>query len=375
MSFQLTEEQMTALETPCLVVDVEVAQRNILTMQAQVDALRVALRPHIKTHKMPYFALKQLAAGAAGISCAKVSEAEIMAAAGIDDIFIAYPLVGDFRIKRVLSLKEKVKRLILAVDSLEGAKTLNEAAERAKTVLEVRIEIDTGVKRTGIPISQAVELATQVTTMNNLQLSGIYTFKSLVYQGTATMDNELAGQEEGALMAEVAEAIRAAGIPLNDISAGSSPTGLAVGRTGKVTEIRPGTYIFADVMLCKEKVADPEDIAVRYYASVVSTPSPELAVIDGGTKTFPTDVAIKTAPAYYPGYAVVVGNDDLVLDRMYEEHGVLTSLSGDTGLKVGDKIALLPIHVCTAVNLHNSVYLLEDGQLRIQKVDARGMLV
>ena len=372
---QLTPEQLESLETPCMVIDVAQAKRNVLAMQAQADAYGCALRPHIKTHKMPFFAKMQVEAGAKGITCAKVSEAEVMAEGGLTDIFIAYPMVGAFRIRRAIALSRRVHRLILAVDSLEGATALNEAAKAAGTQLEVRLEVDTGARRTGAPREQAAKLAKAVSGMAHLDLTGIYTFKSLVYQGKPTDDNERAAREEGELMRDIATAIREAGIPIRDVSAGSTPTGVAVAATGLVTEIRPGTYIFKDVMLTRENAGTVEEIAVRLYATVVSTPTEEYAVIDGGTKTFPMDVSILTPPMNYPGYAAVEGRDDLHLSRMNEEHGMLVSDRCQTGLTVGQKIALLPIHVCTALNMQNQVYLLENGQLRLERVAARGMLV
>ena len=176
-------------------------------------------------------------------------------------------------------------------------------------------------------------------------------------------------------MAQVAKELEAAGVPVADISAGSTPTGLAVAQTGLVNEIRPGTYIFNDYMLTKEGAATLEDIAGYYYVTVVSTPCDEYAVIDGGTKTFPMDIPLDAPPYHYPGYAIVEGREDLTLRRMNEEHGMLVSKTGRTGLKVGQKLRLIPIHICTAVNLQNQVYLLQDGELILQKVDARGMLV
>lgn len=371
----MQKELMDQLETPCIVIDMAQTKKNIERMQEAADAAHCRLRPHIKTHKMPLFAKMQLTYGASGITCAKVSEAEVMADAGLEDIFIAYPMVGDFRVKRAIELSKRVKRLILAVDSLESAAMLNEAAKQEQTVLEIRLEVDTGAKRTGVIRSRAAELASQIYHFSNLKLTGIYTFKSLVFQDKATVDKHIAGVEEGELMEQIAEAVRQAGVPIADISAGSTPTGLEVAQTGKVNEIRPGTYIFNDYMLCKEGASIPEDIAVRIYATVVSVPCKEYAVIDGGTKTFPMDILLDTEPYYYPGYAIVEGNEDLQLRRLNEEHGIITSIKGDTGLKVGDKLTLIPIHVCTAINMQNQVYLYDGAGLRTEKVAARGMLV
>lgn len=371
----MEKELLELLETPCIVIDVKKAEENIIRMQQEADDCGCKLRPHIKTHKMPFFAGMQLDHGAAGITCAKVSEAEIMADGGAQDIFIAYPMIGDFRVRRVTALAGRVKRLILGVDSMECAVPLNEAAKEAGLVLEVRLEVDTGAKRTGVVRAEAAALAGEIAKLPCLNLTGIYTFKSLVYHDEPAEDPEAAAEEEGQLMEGIAKDIRKAGIPIKEISAGSTPTGIRVARTGKVDEIRPGTYIFNDYMLCREKSARMEDIAVRIYATVVSTPCKEYAVIDGGTKTFPTDILLDVPPYHYPGYALVEGNEDLGLRRLNEEHGILTSRKGDTGLKVGDMVCLIPIHVCTAVNMQNQVYLYDGKTVRQEKVAARGMLV
>lgn len=371
----LSEELISQLETPCLVIDVDKVRRNIEETQRAVEEAGCRLRPHIKTHKMPLFSRMQLEAGAAGITCAKVSEAEVMADGGCRDIFIAYPMIGKARTGRAIALSRRIDRLILAVDSYEGAEMLSRAAADAGVELEVRLEIDTGAGRTGMQIGKAPELALFISKLPGLRLTGIYTFKSLVLAGKATDDNEKAAEEEGRMMAEAAEAIRAAGVPISDVSAGSTPTGILAARTGLVNEVRPGTYIFKDFMLTKEHAGTMDEIAVRFYATVVSTNHREYAVIDGGTKCFPTDVVPMVPPFFYPGYALVEGNPDLHLSRMNEEHGIITSDRGDTGLYVGQVISLIPNHVCTAVNMQNEVYLLEDGRLRREKVAARGMLV
>lgn len=373
---KLNTRQLAAFETPCLVIDVAQARRNVEIMQKAADACGCRLRPHIKTHKIARFARMQVDAGACGITCAKVSEAEVMAQGGIQDIFIAYPMVGSFRIRRAIALRRQIGRLILAVDSLEGARALSGEAAAAGVEMEIRLELDTGAGRTGAPLAQAAALARDVSTLPGLRLTGIYTFKSLVYKGESTENNALAAQEEGELMSAVAREIRKVGVDIAEISAGSSPTGIAVAETGNVTEIRPGTYIFKDALLCSEHVAAPGEIAVRFVATVVSANHDEYAVVDGGTKTFPTDIPLMAPPLYSPGYALVEGRNDLVLSRMNEEHGMITSKTGKTGLKVGDILTFIPVHVCTAINQQNAVYLLEeDGSITRCPVEARGMSV
>lgn len=367
---------LTQLETPSVLIDLNKTQQNINSMQEQCDRCHVALRPHIKTHKMQYFAKKQLDQGAKGITCAKISEAEVMGAGGCEDIFIAYPLVGEFRIQRALDLQKKIKRLILAVDSLEGATALNNAAKTHKIRFEVRLEVDTGANRTGVREQSRIQLAMKIHQLSNLDLTGIYTFKSLaMYDGTTTTDNALAGVQEGQLLAQIAGELKQHGIKIKEISGGSSPTGKWVAESGGVTEIRPGTYIFKDCMLWKEGVAQLEELSAFVVATVVSTPCKKYAVIDGGSKVFPTDILLNQAPYFYEGYAKVVGNDDLILTRVNEEHGMLQSKSKDTKLTVGQKIMLYPGHICTTINLRNYVYLTDGKTVKKQLVDARGMSV
>ncbi|MEG0692390.1 MAG: alanine racemase [Oscillospiraceae bacterium] len=371
----MNESILSKIQTPCVVIDMDKAKKNIKEMQDAANEAGCKLRPHIKTHKMQRFAKMQVEQGACGVTCAKVSEAEVMADGGIHDIFIAYPLVGEFRIQRAIALKARVKRLILAVDSIDCARILSQVAIENNLVFEVRLEVDTGAKRTGVLREDAAKLAQLISKLEGLQLTGIYTFKSLVYKDKPTKDKNIAAVEEGEMMKQIAQSIRATGVELEDISAGSSPTGVGVAQTGMVDEIRPGTYIFNDYMLVCEGVCEVEDIAVRMYATVVSTPCDEYAVIDGGTKTFPMDIMLNQEPYFYKGYALVANNDDLRLTRMNEEHGILTSVKGKTELKVGQKLELIPIHVCTAINMQNEVYIYENEDVTLQKVDARGMLV
>ena len=363
------------IPTPSIVVNCHQALANIKKMQGIANATGCKLRPHIKTHKSPLFARMQLENGAVGITCAKLGEAEVMVDAGVDDIFIAYPLVDETRIQRAISLSRRCRRLILAVDSIEGANLISKAANLAGTNLEIRIEVDTGAARTGLALDKAVETARIISTLPALHLTGIYTFKSLILKRMPTTDPLAAGKEEGALLAQLRKSMADAGFDQLEISAGSTPTAASVAATGSVDEIRPGTYIFNDAMIVSEGISHPDEVAARVIATVVSCPSPELAIIDGGIKCFSTDPKLNSPPYYYPGYALVEGNDDLVLDRMSEEHGMLRSKKGNTGLVVGQRLSLVPIHICTTINLHNSMVLDWGDRLETIPVAARGMLI
>jgi D-serine deaminase-like pyridoxal phosphate-dependent protein len=355
--------------TPYLLIDGPQMERNILRMADAARENGVALRPHVKTHKIPRIAREQLEAGAAGITVAKLSEAEVMADGGIEDIFIAYPLVTETKIRQAVRLGERV-RLIVGVDSLEGARRLSEVAEGRN--LEVRLEVDTGLRRTGVPRDEAVGLAGEIESMGNLDLTGIYTYRGAVLGGSKTLELEKAGLEEGQLMVSLAERMRERGIGVEDVSVGSTPTAEHVAKVDGVTEIRPGTYVFYDRMQARLGACSLDDCAAVVVCTVVSRPTPDLAIIDGGSKTFATDVAPAAEPLNLEGYGHIVGYPDAVLERLTEEHGML-SVDEDCDLEVGDTLQIIPNHICSTVNLHDQVYLVgEDGAVEETRVAARG---
>jgi D-serine deaminase-like pyridoxal phosphate-dependent protein len=360
------------LETPCIVIDASIMEANIRRMADAVQRLGVRLRPHAKTHKIPEFARAQVAAGAAGITVAKISEAEVMADHGIDDIFVAYPLVTASKIDRALRLSERI-RLCVGVDSETGARSLEDAAARSGRTLRVRLEIDTGLKRTGAPYGEAVKLAQLIHGLPHLELEGIYTFRGNLLGSKPTLDLRGAGYEEGRLMVSLAEQMRSQGIPIREVSVGSTPTALYAGEVKGVTEVRPGTYIFYDRMQAKLGVCTPQDCAAVVWATVVSRPSDTLAIIDGGSKTFATDVQPDREPLNLSGFGYIPAAPDAVLERLTEEHGMIRAHAGD-GLQIGSKVGIIPNHICSTLNLHNRVYLLENGGIREIAVSARGML-
>lgn len=355
--------------TPYLSVDGARMESNILKMAGIARGSGVTLRPHVKTHKIPAIARKQVEAGAVGITVAKVSEAEVMAGGGIEDIFIAYPLVTEEKIRRAIDLSKRI-RLIVGVDSLEGARRLSAAAEDHP--LEVRLEVDTGLRRTGVPYDRAVELAGEISPFDTLDLAGIYTYRGAVLDGSPTLDLEKAGTEEGRLMVSLADRMRERGIEIRDVSLGSTPTAEYAARVEGVTEIRPGTYVFYDTMQARLGACSPDERAAEVVATVVSRPSSELAVIDGGSKTFATDVQPGGEPLNLVGFGEVIGHPEVVLERLTEEHGML-SLGRESDLGVGEEVRIFPNHICSTVNLHDAVYLTDrDGTMEELPVAARG---
>jgi D-serine deaminase-like pyridoxal phosphate-dependent protein len=361
-------------DTPALVIDAQKMEQNILGMADVAGSRGVVLRPHVKTHKIPSIARRQRETGAAGITVAKVSEAEVMADGGLDDIFVAYPLVTETKIRRAIALAKRV-RLILGVDSQRGARKLSSLARNEGITLEVRLEVDSGLGRTGVPRAEAADLAQEISSLENLDLTGVYTYRGAVLEdGSPTTDLDEAGRLEGEYMVSVAEEVREAGVPIRDISLGSTPTAEHAAGVEGVTEIRPGTYVFYDRMQAALGVCSLSDCALHVMATVASRPKPDLAIIDGGSKTFATDVQPKAAPLNLTGFGYVVGHPGAVLGRVTEEHGML-SVDEDSDLRVGDTVEIIPNHVCSTVNLHDEVYVLDaDGSAKNVSVAARGMV-
>jgi D-serine deaminase-like pyridoxal phosphate-dependent protein len=359
-------------ETPYLLIDGAKMQQNIEKMAAIAGRNGVALRPHVKTHKIPKIAWAQVEAGAAGITVAKISEAEVMADAGLEDIFIAYPQVTDTKIKRAIKLTRRLKNLTIGVDSSEGARRLSAAATAEGQDLNVRLEVDTGLRRTGIPYEGAVELAREIFTLQGLNLTGIYTYRGAVLDGSPTLDLQGAGVDEGRLMASLADKIRGEGIELESVSLGSTPTAEYAAEVDGVTEIRPGTYVFYDRMQARLGACSLDECAATVVATVVSRPSGDLAVIDGGSKTFATDVPPGTKPLGLEGFGHVLEYPDAELERLTEEHGML-AVTADHDLKVGDTLHVIPNHICSTVNLHDAVYMVDwNGAVEELQVSARG---
>lgn len=356
------------LDTPCLLVDLDRLETNIRTWQAAIDAAGAQLRPHVKTHKIPEIAHMQLAAGACGITVAKLSEAEVFAAAGCNDIFVAYPVIGVQKWRRAADLARSI-HLIVGVDSLVGARGLSDAATSAGSRITVRMEIEQGLSRSGVTPDRALQLCREILSLPNLDLDGIFAYRSVFYPGASDHTPKQAGRHEGEAMVAVAEALRDAGVPINSVSIGSTPTARAAAGVPGVTEVRPGTYVFGDYMMAERGATPYETLALSILCTVVSRPAFDLATIDGGSKTFSGDILPATEGLR--GYARAVGSEAYV-ERMSEEHGVVR-LSPGVDPAVGDRLAFYPLHVCTTVNLSDELIGVRNGRVEtIWPVLARG---
>jgi len=360
--------RVSDLDTPCLLIDIDRTRANIMSWQSSVGANGVKLRPHVKTHKVPTIAHWQIDAGASGITVAKVGEAEVFAANGCNDIFIAYPIIGTEKWQRAANLARSCT-ITVGIDSEIGARGLSSAAQAAGSVIRVRVEIDLGMKRSGIQPEQVEAFCKLVQTLPGLELDGIFTFRSVFFAAAGGRSAAELGKEEGEIMLGIAEQLRSAGIPIREISLGSTPTAREAAQVAGVTEVRPGTYVFGDYMMAERGVIRYEDVALSILCTVVSRPAPDLATIDGGSKTFCGDT--NPANLNLKGYARAVDMDAYV-ERMSEEHGVVR-LGPGADPKVGDKIAFYPIHVCTTVNLSDElVGVCKDKVEQVFPILARG---
>lgn len=361
------------MDTPYIVVKEHVVKDNIARMQQMADQKGVQLRPHIKTHKIPLIAHWQLEAGAVGITTAKLSEADVMVQAGITNIFVAYPIVTERKVRRVLELNQQ-STLVVGVDSLEGARLLSDLAAKANQTIHIRLEVDTGLKRTGIRKEQLTGTAKAIAALPSLVMEGMYTFKGPLLEDKPTLDVRGAGLEEGNRLIEYKNELLQEGIGLDVISAGSSPTAASAAEVDGIDEVRPGTYVFNDVMQVQFGLCEEAQCAASVVVTVVSVPDDTMVVIDGGSKTFATDVQPNAAPLFLSGFGKVIGYAEAIFERMNEEHGIIKIPYGHD-IHVGDQLEIIPNHICSAVNLHNEIYLLgENQELKAVPVKARGRL-
>jgi D-serine deaminase-like pyridoxal phosphate-dependent protein len=357
-----------ALDTPCLLIDLDRMEANIQRWQAAIAEAGVDLRPHVKTHKSPDLAQMQLAAGAAGITVAKIAEAEVFAAHGCRDIFVAYPVVGAEKWRRAAALAQTC-RLIVGVDSATGARGLSAAAAAAGSTILVRVEIDTGLNRSGIAPGQAAGLCRLVMDLPGLELDGLFTFRGGSFPGSAGRSAAELGREEGELMAALADELRSADIPIRSVSVGSTPTSRAAAQAPGVTEVRPGTYIFSDYMQAEAGNTSYDEVALSILCTVVSRPAPDKATVDGGSKTFSGDIPPERLKLR--GYARAA-DLDMYIESMSEEHGV-ARLGPGAEVQIGDRIAFYPIHVCPTVNLSDELIGVRNGVVeRVWPILARG---
>lgn len=358
---------ISEVDTPAVLIDLDRLERNIGRAQEYFNTHQIQFRPHMKTHKTPEIGRMQVAAGAVGLTCAKIGEAEVMVDGGISDIFIAYPIWGEQKLRRLLALAERC-RLTVAFDTPEVAEGIAAAARAAGTEITALVETDTGMHRCGVaPGPDLLALCRKVADTPGLRFGGLMTYQGFLAGSLA--ERELGMMEEGERVQRILDELAAAGLSCEVVSGGTSPSLYLSHLAKAVTENRCGTYVFNDRNMVASGAADWEDCAMRIAVTVVSTAVPGQIIVDGGSKTFSSDRSV------FDGFAQFVEDPALILTKMNEEHGYV-SLNGTTHRhRVGDRLHVIPNHVCTAMNMHDEVWVHREGEVVDQwRIAARGKL-
>ena len=347
------------VSTPAVLIDLDIVDTNISRFQSYCDQHNLKLRPHIKTHKLPRFAKQQLAAGAIGITCQKISEAEaIISEGGIDDILITYNILGGDKVANLQKLSQKVCLSVVA-DNYAVIDGLSAGFSGSKEPLSVLVECDTGAGRCGVQTPEAAAtLAAYIEATSHLRFSGLMTYPPA---GGAK-------QIEKWLSSAIA-LIEGQGQSVDIVSSGGSPDMWQAHEMPLATEYRIGTYVYNDRSLVERGTCAVEDCAMTILATVVSTPTEHRAVIDAGSKVLTSDLL------GLDGYGYIVGHHDLRIDQLSEEHGRIVGAKPH-GLDVGQRIQIIPNHTCVVTNMLDELTLTRDYKfIETTPVTARGKVL
>ncbi|MEM7301603.1 MAG: alanine racemase [Pseudomonadota bacterium] len=355
----LKSEIIETFGTPCAVIDLDVVERNIARAQRLCDEAGVANRPHIKTHKSPLLAKKQIEAGARGITCQKLGEAEVMVEAGITDIILATNLLGAARSGRLAALQARVPLKICA-DNPVSLEAYAAAAEQAGRSIDVMIECDTGQKRAGVETpAEALVLAKLIRENEWLTLAGLLFYPPL--DGWERTQN---------FLDDTAQGLFELGMSAEIISTGGTPNFKNLGKLNGATEHRAGTCIFNDLMMIEAGVAMLDDCAFQVFSSVVSRAGCDRGILDAGSKTLTSDTG------GLEGFGRILEHPDARIHKFAEEHGFLDLTSCNDKPEVGDIVRVVPNHVCVAVNMVDQLVAVRGNTVvDVVPVAARGMLV
>jgi D-serine deaminase-like pyridoxal phosphate-dependent protein len=342
---------ISEVETPALLIDIPKMRHNIQRMQRRCDGLGLAFRPHIKTHKTPEIARMQLEAGAVGIACQKVSEAEVFAASGFNDIQIPYNIVGAAKTARLAELA-LYNRITVTVDHLNVIAGLADAAKKDDLTIRVLIELATAIQRTGAQPSEVVTLAQRIEKEEHLHFAGIMAYPS--------------DPQARPIIREALDLLDRAGIGVDTVSGGGTGAAHHAHQLPELTELRVGTYVFNDWTTVTNGWAQLEDCALKVAAAVVSRPTHDRAILDSGSKTLAADKAQGT-------HGYILEYPEAKIYALNEEHGFVDFSACEERPVIGERVHVIPAHVCVAVNLHDRLYGTNGDQIDvIWQVAARG---
>jgi D-serine deaminase-like pyridoxal phosphate-dependent protein len=344
------------LDTPAVIVDLDILQSNIRSLGEYCRTHALALRPHTKTHKIPAIAKMQIEAGAIGITVAKVGEAEVMAAAGLDNILIAYPVLGQSKLERLTRLALE-RKMTVALDSMEALEGISSAARKASCEIGVLIEFDMGMQRCGLQsVGDLVKMASTVERLPGVRFAGIMFYPGHIWDLPPDQSGALRLLSERIL--EIREQLGKAGLSCGVVSGGSTPTARNSHRVEGLTEIRPGTYVFNDMNEVGVQACQLSQCALKVIVTVISNAVNGRVMFDGGSKTFSGDRLISGDKA---GFGYITNHADLEFYSMSEEHGHVDLTHSSYKPKVGERFTVIPNHVCACVNMHDQLYFHRNG--------------
>jgi D-serine deaminase-like pyridoxal phosphate-dependent protein len=346
------------LDTPAVLVDVDIMERNLRRLATYCSEHLLNLRPHTKTHKIPELARRQTALGAVGITVAKVGEAEVMADAGLNDILIVYPIVGEPKLCRLMALASRV-RLTVAADSFEVAQEISSHAVAAGCKIGFLVEFNTGFRRCGLPVRpSSIDVAQRIRDLPGLKWRGVLVYPGHIMGTAATRPGLI--RAENRVLADLIDLLTAAGIPYPVVSGGNTPAAYASHEFSAITEIRPGTYIFNDGnTVCAEAASWP-DCAARVWTTVVSRSVQGRAIIDAGSKTLTADRLLSGDGV---GFGHICDYPDIAIEDLSEEHGHLDTTRSSRIPGLGQRLQVIPNHICPVMNLHDIVYGVQDQRV------------
>ena len=354
----------TELDTPALLIDLDKMEANIQTMADYFTTVNTMLRPHVKTHKTPIISHKQIAAGAIGVTCAKLGEAEAVIHAGIRDVLIANQVVGAQKIARLINLA-KHSEIMVAVDSPQNVQAISEAAVAKGATVRILIEVNIGMDRCGVePSKPTLELAEQICQSPNLKFEGLMGYEGHTVSKPDRAERDAATREAMQRLVETKYYIEKRGVEVSIMSGGGTGTFNITGNIPEMTEVQAGSYVFMDSTYRNVKgVGEQFDCSLSVLATVVSRPDPNRMIVDTGLKVLAKEFGIPQP----------IGVTGVEMTGLSEEHGKMQVSDVNVSLTPGDKIEILPTHCCTTVNLHDRYYGIRNGIVEsVWEIAARG---
>lgn len=360
------KDEYLLTDTPFIAIDLDLMEKNINWIAELAKEANLKLRPHTKTHKSPYIAKLQLDAGAVGISTATLGEAEVMANAGINDILIAFPIIGKIKLERFQRLHERAN-LIVSLDNIKVAEGLNRVGKKTEKNVLIYVDVDTGLGRMGSSPKESMKLIREIVNLPYITVMGLMSHTGHAYAEETDEGVTRVAVEEANMLYSIKNTLEREGIKIPELSVGASATARVIKDIPHITEVRPGMYVFNDRLVMGAGGATEDECALTVFSTIVAQPYEQRLIIDAGSKTLSSDI--------YKGggYGKIKGHDNLQIEKLSEEHGTI-KIIGKTDLQVGDIVEIIPNHVCPVINLANHLYGFRKGELdRVVHVEARGL--